>query len=202
MKNLILFGMICLLISCKGTKNASSATEVNSKSPTETFVIEDIIKDPTPEALNKRYPNAGLREDTGLFEEGTAERAYTILYPGTKNEIHLIWETIERKNLYQVVFSKNGDWVSSLGIGIGTPYAELVERNGKDIKVYGFGWDYSGAVDWNGGKLQNSNLRVFLKPAVEPNPKFYTDGIIKPTQAELDQLKLTVGNIIYHVGND
>ena len=89
-----------------------------------------------------------------------------------------------------------------MGIGVGTSYAELVERNGKPIKVYGFGWDYSGAVDWNGGNLQNSNLRVFLKPAIEPKPKFYTDGIIEPTQGEMDELDLRVGNIIYHLGND
>lgn len=199
MNKFLFIVILCLVVSCKGKKSVS---DVSSKPATETFIIEDIIKNPTPEALKKRYPNADLREDIGLFEEGTAERAYTILYPGTKNEIHLIWETIERKDLYQVVFSKNGDWVSSLGIGVGTSYAELVERNGKPIKVYGFGWDYSGAVDWNGGKLQKSNLRLFLKPAIEPNPKFYTDAIIEPTQGEIDQLDLRVGNIIYHVGND
>ncbi len=206
MKKIILLGMLCLIFACKGTKNTTAVSETNTNitntTATNNFTVEKIARNASAEALQKMYPDANKKEDIGLFEEGTVERAITILYAGTKNEIHLIWETPERKKLYQIVFSENGDWETGPGIKIGSTYEDLVARNAKPIQVYGFGWDYSGAVDWNGGKLEKSNLRVFLKPAAEPNPKFYGDGIINPSPEELKKLNLTVGNIIYHLGND
>jgi len=197
MKKLILIGVLCVLISCKGKKHTTEVTT----SP-KNFEVERLAKTNSTDALQRNYPDANLKEGVGLFEEGTVERAYTILYPNTKNEIHIIWETPERKSVYQVYFSKDGDWKSEKAIAIGTTYVELIARNGKPIKVYGFGWDYSGAVDWNGGKLENSKLQVFLKPATTPKPKFYGDGIITPNEAELKELNLTVGQIIYHLGNE
>lgn len=206
MKKLILMGVFCVSVSCKGKKNASDGahTDVNTTvnvNP-KNFEVEKLAKMHSPEALLKNYPNANIKEGVGMFDEGTVERAYTILYPDTKNEIHLIWESLERKKLYEVYFSNSGDWKSEKTIAIGTTYEELVARNGKPIKVYGFGWDYSGAVDWNGGRLENSKLQVFLIPAKEPKSKFYGDGIINPTEAELKELDLTVGQIIYHLGNE
>lgn len=166
------------------------------------FVVEKVAKYNTVETLKKKYPDANPNQGVGMFDEGTVERAYTILYPNTKNEIHIIWDSPERNKLHQIYFSNEGDWKSEKSIAIGTTYEELVARNGKPIKVYGFGWDYSGAVDWDGGKLQNSKLQVFLKPANEPKPKFYGDQVINPTEEELKTLNLTVGQIIYHIGND
>ncbi len=206
MKKLILLGVLCVFISCKGKKSASDVAHADVNTTVnvnpKNFEVEKIAKMHSPEALLKHYPNANIKEGVDMFDEGTVERAYTILYPDTKNEIHLIWDTPEKKKLHQVYFSNEGDWRSDKAIAIGTTYEELIARNGKPIKVYGFGWDYSGAVDWNGGKLQNSNLQVFLKPAKEPKTKFYGDGIINPTEAELKELRLTVGQIIYHLGNE
>ncbi len=197
MKKIILIGVLCVLVSCKGKKSTTEGA-TNPKA----FEVERLAATNSTESLRKNYPDANLKEGVGLFEEGTVERAYTILYPDTKNEIHLIWASPERKKLHQVYFSNQGDWRSEKEIGIGTTYEELVARNGKPILVYGFGWDYSGAVDWNGGKLQNSNLQVYLNPGKEPKPKFYGDGIIKPTDEELKELNLTVGQIIYQLENE
>lgn len=206
MKKCIVLGILCLFFSCKGTKNATStskpAANTVASASLKNFTVEKIARNTSAEAFEKMYPDASKKEEIGLFEEGTEERAYTIMYPGTKNEIHFIWETLERKKVYQIIFSKNGDWETASGIKIGTTYENVVQRNGKEINVYGFGWDYSGAVDWNGGKLENSKLRIFLKPAAEPNSKFYGDGIIHPTPEELKKLNLAVGKIIYHLGND
>lgn len=204
MKKFIIFGMICLFISCKSKKtadvNASAATI--SKSEIRKFTLENLARNTSAQDIQKNYAEAPREDGVGRFEEGATERAYTILYPGTKNEIQLIWETQAKANLYQVVFSESGDWRSRTGVVIGTTYDELVKQNGKQIKVYGFGWDYSGAVDWNGGKLANSKLRVFMKPKGEPANKFYGDEIISPTPQELAKLNLTVGSIIYHLGDD
>jgi hypothetical protein len=40
------------------------------------------------------------------------------------------------------------------GIGIGSPLASVVAVNGRAVTVSGFGWDYGGAVDPKGGKLE------------------------------------------------
>ncbi|PIV50849.1 MAG: hypothetical protein COS19_03225 [Flavobacteriaceae bacterium CG02_land_8_20_14_3_00_34_13] len=206
MKKCIVLGIICLFFSCKGTKSTTSASEpatnIVASASLKNFTVEKIARNTTAEDLERMYPDAAKKEEIGHFEEGSVQRAYTIMYPGSKNEIHFIWETLERKKVYQLVLSKNGDWETASGIKIGTTYEDVVQRNGKGINIYGFGWDYSGAVDWNGGALENSKLRVFLQPAGEPNPKFYGDGIIIPNPEELKKLNLTVGKIIYHLGND
>lgn len=206
MKKCIVLGILCLFFACKGNKKTTLASETAAKTSTiaffKNFTVEKIARNTSAEALERMYPDAAKKEEMGLFEEGSIERAFTVLYPRTKNEIHLIWESPERENLYQIVFSQKGDWTTASGIKIGSTYEDLVRRNGKAINVYGFGWDYSGAVDWNGGALENSKLRVFLKPAAEPNPKFYGDGIIYPTPDEWNALDLTVGKIIYHLGNE
>ena len=76
-------------------------------------------------------------------------------------------------------------------------FDELTKINGKEVKFYGFGWDYSGAVDWNGGKLEDSNIRVFLNPEGEVADKFYGDRMIDASPEEIEALNLKVSTIMY-----
>lgn len=206
MKKFFLIGITCIFISCKGKKTVAdqnnTSDKTNFKVELKHFVLEKIAKMNSSEELLKNYPDADIKEGVGMFDEGTVERAFTILYPNTKNEIHLIWHTIDKKKLHQVYLSNNGDWRSNKSIRIGTTYNELVAINGKPIHIYGFGWDYGGAVDWNGGNLKNSKLQVFLKPIKQPNTKFYGDRIINPNEEELKELDLSVAQIIYQLGNE
>lgn len=192
MKNLISVTaiIIILFVSCKGTKKL---TDFNN------YTIESLATIPSKPFFDKNYKNISHSHDVGMFEEGTVERAFTILYPDTDKEIHLIWNNSEGNTLYQIVTSKKGAWHSKNGIAIGSTYEQLLKLNKGTFKLYGFGWDYSGAVDWNGGRLENKDIYVFLKPASEPNPKFYSDTIINPSAEELEALELTVGKIIYQV---
>src|SRR5690606_6618208 len=128
------------------------------------------------------------------FEEGTIERAYSILYQNTPNELMVVWQN---DKVYTVMVSKKGNWKSKTGITIGMTYEELLRLNKKPVLIYGFGWDYSGAVDWNGGKMEKTGLQVFLSPTGKIPEKFYGDQIINPTEEELKVLDLEVGNILY-----
>ena len=65
------------------------------------------------------------------------------------------------------------------------------------IKFYGFGWDYSGAVDWSNGKFADSDIRVFLAPKGTPPNKFYGDGVIEATEEEIAALELSVQAIMF-----
>lgn len=188
MRKIILIVAVSLMAACNSAKKGTS----NS---TSKYTVENLGR-MDAEDLMKNYPDASLEEGTDMFEEGTDERPYTILYPGTENELHITWQDKDRTEVHDLRYSKSGKWRSETGINVGTTYDELVKMNGKDISVYGFGWDYSGAVDWNGGKLEKSGLRVFLTPGNEPENKFYGDKIINATPEEIEALDLKVGAIV------
>lgn len=192
MKKLILFIMLIGIASCKSKKPAISAEE---PAVVDRFLIENLSQ-MNSAAILATYPEANITEDVGVFDEGTEERVYTILYPDTENEIHITWQDAGKTNIYDIRFSEGGKWRSSTGIKIGTTYNELNELNEKEIFFYGFGWDYSGAVDWNDGKFEGSNLFVFLEAREIPG-KFYGDHIIKASPQEIAKMDLRVRTIMY-----
>ena len=193
MKKLILLIVIVGIVSCKSTKAPTPPVE---ESPAAvSFFIEDLSTMNAKE-IKSVYVDAKPVEDTGMFDEGTEERAYTILYPESPDEIHITWEDADKTQIHDIRFSESGKWRSRTGIVIGTPYEELNKLNEREISFYGFGWDYSGAVDWNDGKLENSDLFVFLEARNIPG-KFYGDHIIKATPEEIKYMDLRVKTIMY-----
>jgi len=189
MRPLLLFSCFLLLVSCK-----SKQLTANSPEKYDLEVLAEVI---SQDNLNDIYPSSNMTEGTELFEEGTVEHPYTILYPKTPDQILIIWKDDERTKLHQIYIDKESRWRSNTGIRIGSTYDELVEINGGPIKFYGFGWDHSGAVDWNMGGLAKSNIRVFLAPLIAPPKAFYTDQMINTTQDEIDNMKLRVRAILF-----
>lgn len=189
MRKLLILVTILFLASCKSKKISADSTNK--------FVIENLAEVVSGEALKTLFPNAEISEGTSLFEEATVERAYTILFPDTPNEALLTWKDANRTELHNIRVENGGDWKSETGIEIGSTLEELQRINGKEVKFYGFGWDYSGAVDWNGGKLANTNIRVFLAPEDTPPNKFYGDHVIEATEEEIEALDLKVHTILY-----
>ena len=189
MRKIIVVLIVLGMVSCSSTKTATTTTP-------DKFVIENLTKF-NSEKIKETYPDANVYEAIGIYEEGTEELPYSVLFPETPNELHITWADAERTQMYDIRFSIGGDWKSSTGIRIGTTYDELNELNGKLISFYGFGWDYSGAVVWNKGKFEDSKLRVFLSPEKEPHSKFYGDHIIKASEEEIEAMNLQIGTIIY-----
>lgn len=186
-KILIVFSLLSI-VACNSAKKGTSATSAK-------YTVENLGR-MNAEEIQKNYPDANIEEGTDMFEEGTEERPYSILYPGTENELHITWQEKSRTKIHDLRFSSEGRWNSETGVNIGTTYDELNKMNGKIVSFYGFGWDYSGAVDWNGGKLEKSGLRVFLEPGTKPSNKFYGDKIIEATPEEIEELDLRVGSIM------
>ena len=187
MRKIILVAAVLFMAACNCAKKGTSGS-------TSKYTVENLGK-MNAEDLVQNYPDANITEGTDMFEEGTDERPYTILYPGTSDELHITWQDKNRTRIHDLRYSEKGKWKSETGVNVGTTYAELNKMNGKKISFYGFGWDYSGAVDWNGGKLEKSGLRVFLTPGNDPSNKFYGDKIIKATPEEIEALDLKVGSI-------
>lgn len=182
--------ILCLLIlaSCNSAKKLSSDS-------TTKYTVENLEKIDA-EDLATVYPDANIKEGSGFYEEGTEERLYTILYPGTQDELHITWKDEERQNIHDLRYTSNGKWTSKTGIKIGDTYNDLVKLNKGPIDFYGFGWDYSGAVDWKGGKMENTDIRVFLSPRNEIPNEFYGDHIIEASPEQIEALDLKVSSII------
>lgn len=189
MKKLLILTIIFAFAACKSTKQPV-------EKPGPDFLIENLVG-LNSEEIKQKYPGVTLKEDVGMFEEGTVERPYTILFPDTPEEIHITWKNNARTRINDIRFTEGGKWRSTSGIKIGTTYEELNQINGKKIDFYGFGWDYSGAVVWNEGKLEDSNLRIFLAPEHEPKGEYFGDHVIKASPKEIADMNLKVHTIIY-----
>lgn len=177
------------IVACNSSKKVSSASS-------NSFFVEDLLE-LNSEELKKLFPSEAITEDIGLFKEGTEERAYTVILADTPEELHITWKDKERTQVEDIRLDTNGKWKSKSKIEIGTSYDELIAMNKKPISFYGFGWDYSGAVLWNDGKLESSPVHVFLAPDTEPSNKFYGDQIIKATPEEIKALNLKVKAILF-----
>ncbi|SHF80061.1 hypothetical protein SAMN05444483_102424 [Salegentibacter echinorum] len=184
MKKIFVLIALITLAAC-GNKNVSK----------DRFFAEN-IKDMNAEELAKTYPEANIYEDSGMFEEGSVERAFSVLYPDTPNELHVTWKDSDRTKIHDIRFSKDGKWKTKKGIKIGTTYEALNKLNKKEISFYGFGWDYGGAVMWNEGELEDSGIRVFLAPGDQVANKYYGDRIVKATSDEIKALNLKVTSIM------
>lgn len=110
-------------------------------------------------AENVEYLDLGGPEGTEMF--GT--RVYG---KDPKKTFDIVWSDDAKRanpsviNVNQI-WSEDGetatspDWKSTEGIYLGMTIEELEKLNGKPFKLYGFGWDYGGAViSWEGGKLE------------------------------------------------
>lgn len=185
-----------LFIACSFLILTSCGPKPLTADSPEKFDMEILAEVIERQDLENIYPEAQIAEGTEFFEEGTVERSYSILYPHTIEKILVIYKDKDRKDLHSIYLDSKSRWRSNTGIQVGTTYDELVELNGAPIKFYGFGWDHSGAVDWNKGGLANTNIRVFLEPTVAPPRDFYTDRVIETTDDEIENMKLQVRAIL------
>lgn len=188
MRKIFIISTIILLAACNSAKKGTSRSMAK-------YSIENLEKMDS-DALERNYPDANIKEGIDMFDEGTQERPYSIMYPGTPDELHITWQDAERTRIHDLRYSGEGKWRSETGVDIGTTYEELNKLNGKQVSFYGFGWDYSGAVVWNEGKLEKSGLRVFLAPQNDIPNKFYGDRIIEATPEEIEALDLKVSSIM------
>ncbi len=159
MKQIIPIALILLLFNaCKSDPKNSEAT---SSSETKDFLIIPgerigIITASTTEAeVEIAYGKENIELKSLNVGEGE-QREGVLVFPGTNNELEIIWELeADIGNPAFVRLGKeNSDWKTPEGIGVGTTLEKLEELNGRPFTFYGFEWDYAGLVsDWNGGNL-------------------------------------------------
>ncbi|MFD1094348.1 hypothetical protein [Salegentibacter chungangensis] len=186
MKKVILAIAVLSLVACGGAKKPGIG---------EKYTVEQLTE-LNSEKIKEYYSDANIEEGKGMYEEGTVEKPYTKLYPDTPDELLITWKDENRTRIDDVRFSGNGKWKSDEGIKVGTSYETLNKLNEKEISFYGFGWDYSGAVMWNDGKLEKTNVQVFLAPENEAASKFYGDHLIEASPEEISELDLKVQTVM------
>lgn len=118
------------------------------------------------EAALKNVFGEHVQRSTGYYPEGMGEYPNTLLFPGSKNEVEFVWkdDSVTFSGLeYIEVDHEGSEWKTKEGITINTTLKELEKLNGKAFSFFGFGWDYSGATDWEGGYLEARRIFVRLK---------------------------------------
>lgn len=92
------------------------------------------------------------------------------LFPDTDRELVITWDPENNKS--QVVFDISvvgKAWKFDNGLRVGMTVEEVEKVNGKAFKISGFGWDYGGYANFEGGKLYEK-VSVRFTPQVENLP--------------------------------
>jgi HAMP domain-containing protein len=85
MRKILFLTLVISLAACKSRKPVSSS---------EKYELENLAHVISKGDLQKTFPDAQIAEGVDLFEEGTVERAYTLLYPDTKDELLLMYTVL------------------------------------------------------------------------------------------------------------
>ncbi len=105
--------------------------------------------------------------ERGEFSIGEGEMVQaTYLFPGTSQELVLLWENQDFENLIEVrIRKKDSKWVLENGLKVGTSLSDVVKLNGGDFLMTGFEWDYAGtSLNWQGGALPDKLTLIFEPP--------------------------------------
>ncbi|HVR82221.1 MAG TPA: hypothetical protein VHF02_09090 [Luteimonas sp.] len=154
--------------------SASLAGVVNDADPDPALLRDPFVlpgafaPDTALAALQQRYGKANVQVGDVPGAEGATARG-VLLFPNDPSRLAYLYFQDEKTlaGLSMVrVFGPVSQWKLDNGIGIGTPLSELLRRNGRPIRFYGFEWDYGGTItDWKGGKLaprDDNPVRHFL----------------------------------------
>lgn len=147
----------------KGGLPTDRADDFMEETPEEIayWTVENLAESLANDNLASDYPDVTLEENMMFFGEGTIQRNVVILNKGTANEILISYEDGKP---YELMFGGQGRWRTKHPIYIGLPLAELNEINEKPVKFAGFGWDYSGLINFDEGSIDREHYSVFLAP--------------------------------------
>ncbi len=210
-----IFGTMLLLSGCSAKKDANKETvDVDSASGAPHGAVSEANNEAIPGSISREIPDENtpvtypldsllsfnsetelkqifgndVKRSTGYYPEGMGEYQNTLLYPGTKNEVEFVWldDSVEFTGLICIkVSGENTGWKTSEGITLGTTLKELERLNQKPFAFYGFGWDYSGMVNWHNGHLFERGIFVCLDyPGESIPPEF--DGLLGDHKIESD----------------
>jgi len=173
MKNTIqILLLLFLLNSCAdGTKKETKNIL------TIDYPLDSLLSFDSEAALKEVYGNH-VKRSVGYYPEGMGEYTNTLLFPDSKNQVEFVWEddSLHYNKLQYIRLSgKNTDWKTKEGITIGTQMEALEYYNKQSFAFFGLEWDYSGAIDWKDGYLDERNIFGSLAYPSDEIPEEFMD---------------------------
>ncbi|GEP42865.1 hypothetical protein [Brevifollis gellanilyticus] len=116
------------------------------------------------------------------------------LFGGTDREIEIIFNPEgDEKEIWDVrIIGKGWKFVNGLTKKMGI--AELEKVNGKPYQVNGFGWDYGGWANFEGGKLEGK-VSIRFSPEGDVDDSLNGDKQIPSTNKKLRAAKVSMTDI-------
>lgn len=103
--------------------------------------------------LRRLYGAANVTRGTIYGPEGD-EIPGTILFDGDpQRRAEVIWNDAERRTGFGTLRTSGRRWSTQHGLRPGSPIAEVQRMNGRPFDLSGFGWDYGGSPNFEGGRL-------------------------------------------------
>lgn len=131
----------------------------------------------------------------------------TVVMPGTKDEIRIVWKDDSRSKVKEVYFLRaDSRWYTRQGLTVGLPLTELTKANKAPLNFYGFNWAYSGTVSsFRKGALSayEKYCYVVLRPSSSSSAKlqkkFNGNQVFSSNHPELPPLNLYVQQFVVYL---
>jgi hypothetical protein len=144
----------------------------------------------------RRQLGADVVSDGEIYLGEGETRPGTVLFPGTSEELEIVWHTQDFRCPEMVRASAPGSrWSTEQGVRIGSSVAQVQAANGRSFSFWGFEWDLGGyVVDWSGGRLSDLGLRFTLPEGAVDRigeagaARFFGDVVVRSDDPDLPAL--------------
>lgn len=129
--------------------------------------------------LVQTYGAAAVKSGEVYLGEGQSVRG-TLLFPDSpRDRVEIVWQDAKARRRPELVriSGSSSRWQMPDGLTLGTDLKWLERRNGEPFRLFGFSWDFEGAVtSWGSGALaapESAPCRVLvrLRPKTTDNTR-------------------------------
>ena len=206
--SLLFFLAIGLLLGCdenmKKVTEPGSGPESMEQTPSdtlqeeETITIEKIAEMASNGKLSSKFSDSEMQKEIASINEGMDSVKVIWLNRNSKDAVRIDFQPKDSTKVFRVtVEGKENKFHSEKGVELGMTIDELNSANRKPVDFYGFNWDFSGAVKFNNGQLENEKIRVYVKTDKKYGNQFIGDTPHTFEEAKAAKLELYVGKIIF-----
>jgi len=152
------------------TEKVDSVVEKNVSKIENKFILDELLKINSEKELKNQFGAENVTRREEWFAEGTVSFMQSVLHADSPKEVVFQWEddSVKFEKLSSVtVYMKNAPWKAANGLHVGMRMTELETMNGKPFTFFGFGWDYAGGCNFEGGKLFNTIYGITLGEVAE-----------------------------------
>jgi hypothetical protein len=165
-----------VLVSCNGKgkqvelnkatdgKTPTLVTRDEKSSPLIEISLDSLLMFRSMQELKKIF-GENVISSRGDYPEGMGTYRNTLLFPKSKNQVEFVWQdTVNYSKLIRIqLYGDSTVWKTKEGLTVNTSLKELEKLNRKPFIFLGFGWDYGGQVNWDGGAMEERKIQVYLR---------------------------------------